>query len=89
MIAESYYHQKDYKTALREYLALEILYDYPTWQAAAVFQAAQCYEMLGQWKQATDQYVRLLRTYPGTTFTRQAAERLQAARQRADTEPAS
>jgi len=89
MIAESYYHQKNYQAALREYLALEILYDYPTWQAAAVLQAAKCHEMLGEWKQAVDQYARLLTAYPQTSFTEEATERSQAAKQRLATEPGS
>jgi len=87
MIAESYYHQEDYPQALREYLALEILYAYPVWQATAVFQAAKCHEMLGEWKQAVDEYARLLADYPDTSFTKEATERLRAARQRLAAEP--
>jgi TolA-binding protein len=81
MIAESFYHQKNYQQALREYLALEILYDYPTWQAAAVFQAAKCHEMLGEWKQAAEEYARLLADYPNTSLLVEAKERLQAAKE--------
>ncbi|MFH1265595.1 MAG: tetratricopeptide repeat protein, partial [Planctomycetota bacterium] len=87
MIAESYYHQEDYPQALREYLALEILYAYPAWQATAVFQAAKCHEMLGEWKQAVDEYARLLADYPDTSFTKEATQRLRAARQRLAAEP--
>lgn len=89
MIAESYYHQKNYKTALREYLALEILYDYPTWQAAASLQAAKCHEKLGEWKEAVDQYARLRSDYPDTSFAAEAQDRLQVARRRLAAEPAS
>jgi len=89
MIAESYYHQKNYQAALREYLALEILYGYPTWQAAALLQAAKCHEMLGEWKQAVDLYDRLLTVYPDTSFVEEATARLRAARQRMAAKPAS
>ncbi|MHC4399626.1 MAG: tetratricopeptide repeat protein [Planctomycetota bacterium] len=82
MIAESYFHQENYEAALREYLALEILYDFPAWQAAAVFQAAKCHEMLGEWQQAVDQYDRLVHTYPRETFVEEAAERLEAVKRR-------
>jgi tetratricopeptide (TPR) repeat protein len=82
MIAESHYHQKDYQQALREYLALEILYDYPAWQSAAVLQAGKCHEMLGEWKQAADEYTRLIADYPDTGFVEEAKERLQRARER-------
>ena len=89
MIAESYYHQKNYQQALREYLALEILYAYPTWQAAAVFQAAKCHEMLGEWTQAVDEYARLLADYPNTSLLTEAQERLEAAKERRAARPAS
>jgi TolA-binding protein len=80
MIAESYYHQKNYRQALREYLALEILYDYPAWQAAALLQAGKCHEMLGEWKQAVDEYTRLIDQYEKTDYVDEARTRLQAAR---------
>jgi len=89
MIAESYYHQKNYQQALREYLALEILYDYSTWQAAALMQAGKCHEMLGEWKQAADEYARLIADYPDTDFVEEARERLEAAQQRLATAPDS
>jgi len=82
MIAESYYHQKNYQQALREYLALEILYDFPTWQTAALLQAGKCHEMLGEWKQAADEYARLIAEYPGTDFVEEASNRLKAAKRR-------
>jgi len=83
MIAESYYHQKDYETALRAYQALEILYDYPEWQAAAVFMAAKCHELLGEWKEAVELYERLLEVYPESRFREEATGRLRAAKHRA------
>jgi TolA-binding protein len=89
MIAESFYHQKNYRQALREYLALEILYDYPIWQAAAVFQAAKCHEMLGEWKQAAEEYARLLADYAESEFFSQAQSRLQLAKERLHAQPSS
>ncbi|NUQ66144.1 MAG: tetratricopeptide repeat protein [Pirellulales bacterium] len=83
MIAESYFHQENYAAALREFLRLEILYAYPDLQAAAVMQAAQCHESLGEWTQAAELYDRLIKTYPKSEFTARADERLKAARQRA------
>jgi TolA-binding protein len=79
MIGESYFHQKDYQAALREYLRLEILYAYPEWQAGALLQAAKCYELLDQSKAATELYVRILKSYPHTAFTEEAAARLRSA----------
>ena len=77
MIGETYFHQKEFESALREYLRVEILYDYPTWQAAALLQAGKCHESLGQWQQATELYTRLLKQFPETSFTQEATRRLQ------------
>ena len=52
MIGETYFHQKNYDSALREYLRVEILYAYPRWQAGALLQAGKCREQLGEWKAA-------------------------------------
>jgi TolA-binding protein len=79
MIGESFFHQKKYDAALREYLRLEILYAYPTWQAAALLQAGKCYELLGDVKEASTLYQRIVTTYPDTPFTEQAQKKLQAA----------
>jgi len=77
MIGESFFHQKNYEAALREYLRLEILYAYPTWQAGALLQAGKCHELLGETKEAGELYQRILKTYPNTPFAEQAQGRLQ------------
>ncbi len=82
MIGESYFHQKNYESALREYLRLEILYAYPAWQAAALLQAGKCSEHLGQWKQAVEMYQRLVKEFSETSFVEEAQLRLAAARER-------
>jgi TolA-binding protein len=87
MIGETYFHQKNYETALREYLRLEILYAYPTWQAGALLQAGKCSEQLGQWKQAADLYQRLVKEFPETTFVDEARKRLTTVRERTASRP--
>jgi TolA-binding protein len=82
MIGESYFHQKNYDAALREYLRLEILYAYPTWQAAALLQAGKCQEHLGQWKQAAELYDRLVKEYSSSSFVDEAERRLKSAQER-------
>ena len=83
MIAESYFHQKNYEAALREYLRLEILYAFPTWQAAALLQAGKCHEFLGEWKQARDLYARIVKVYPESSVAEEAGRRLRMARRQA------
>ncbi len=75
MIGETFFHQKNYEAALRAYLRLEILYDYPTWQAAALLQAGKCREKLGQWNEAAKLYKRVLKVYPDTLFAEMAEKR--------------
>jgi len=84
MIGETYFHQKNYETALREYLRVEILYDYPDWQAGALLQAGKCHEALGEWKQASELFAKLIKSFPESEFVADATERLQVAQKRAE-----
>ncbi len=83
MIGESYFHQKNFEQARRAYLRTEILYAYPTWQAAALLQAGKCQESLAQWPAAIETYLQLLKKYPDTSYTEEAQRRLRVAQQRA------
>ncbi len=78
MIGETYFHQRDYASAVREYLRVEILYDFPSWQAAALLQAGKCCEKLGKPDEAAAHYRRVLEHYADTEFREPAAQRLQA-----------
>jgi len=80
MIGETYFHQKDYRAAIREYLRLEVLYAYPKWQSAALLQAGKCYELLGQADQAQQLYARIMKEFAETSFANEAARRLRTAR---------
>ncbi len=83
MLAETYYFQKDYKTALENYLRVYLLYKYPAWQAPALFQAGACDEQLGEWAKAVSDYESLLKEFPQTQWAEDAKPRLEAARQKA------
>ncbi len=88
MIGETYFHQKNYEAALREYLRVEILYDFPRWQAAALLQAGKCHEQLGQIDEAKQLYRCLVETYPDSPFTERAKKRSLAAAARRGTSEA-
>jgi TolA-binding protein len=75
-IGETYFHQKDYTTAAREYLKVDILYDYPQWRAASLLQAGKCHQKLGEPGEATGCFRQVVALYPDTVFARQAAELL-------------
>ena len=78
MIGETFLHQKAYKEALKEFLRLEILFAYPTWQSGALLQAGKCQELLGHVDQAAELYARVIKDFPTTEFATEAGERLKA-----------
>ena len=86
MIGETFFHQESFDEAVAAYLRVEILYDWPKWQAGALLQAAKCQEMLGQYQQAIETYDRLIKTYPDSEFTEEAKQRLRVA-QKHETPP--
>ena len=82
-IGETYFHQKNYEEAIRAFSRVELLYDYPHWQASSLLEAGKCYEMLGKWSDAQDSYQRILNDFAETALTQEAQRRLQVATERA------
>ncbi|HID21287.1 MAG TPA: tetratricopeptide repeat protein, partial [Planctomycetaceae bacterium] len=82
MIAETYFLQKNYQKALLEYLKVYHLYAFPEWQAAGLFQAGLCDEMLGNWSDAAKTYELLLSRFPKSDLVGQAETRLARIRKR-------
>ena len=75
MVGESYLHQKNYVEAIRAYHRVETLHEFPKWQAAALFQAAKCHELLQQPDEARTLYDQLLQDYPRSSFASEAQVR--------------
>ncbi|GAB4137859.1 MAG: hypothetical protein Tsb009_05660 [Planctomycetaceae bacterium] len=63
MIAETYLMQDDYKNARDAYFRVDTLFDYPTWEAPALYQAGQCEETLKEWKGAKKTYEDLIERF--------------------------
>jgi TolA-binding protein len=82
LLADTYYWEKDYATAIREYLKVDILYKYPELQAAALYQAGVCQEELQQWKNAAKTYDDVLRRFPDFEHAGLARERREAVRKK-------
>lgn len=85
MIGESYFHQKEYREAIRAYHRVVSLHAFPQWQAAALLQAGKCHEQSGEWREAVKLYTQLLRDYPETTHATDASQRLRVAQSSAGT----
>ena len=76
---ETFFHQKNYHEALREFLKVDILYrDCPSWQAAVLLEAGKVYERLDQWDDAADTYKRLRAKFPDDPDAVAAQARLDA-----------
>jgi cellulose synthase operon protein C len=77
MIGETYFFQKNYEAAIREFIALEVLCALPTWQAAALFEAGRCRELLGERDEAMRLFTRIVKVYPDTAAAALARQRLE------------
>lgn len=84
MIGESFFHQKEFRYALRAYQRVISLHAYPRWQSAALLQSGKCHEALGEWQQALKQYAELIQQHPTSEFAEVASSRMRIARREAD-----
>jgi len=75
-MADSFYVQKNFREAKKQFLAVEILYKYPDIQAPALFQAAACQEQLREFADAVKTLELLTRKHPGSSFAAMAKKRL-------------
>jgi TolA-binding protein len=80
MRGEAYFHESRFREALTEFLKVDILYDVPRWQAAALLEAGKVYERLDQWRDAAETYERLCSRFPKDPRAAEARDRLEAAR---------
>ncbi len=73
---ETYFHEDRFREALTEFLKVDILYDAPRWQAAALLEAGKVYERLAQWGDAAATYERLRSRFPDDPHIPEANTRL-------------
>src|SRR5262249_39672030 len=65
MRGETFFHQKNYHEALREFLKVDIFYpNSQAWRAAALLEAGKVYEQLARWADAAETYERLCAKFP-------------------------
>jgi TolA-binding protein len=82
LLADTYFWEKNYATAIKEYLKVDILYKFPDLQASALYQAGVCHEELQKWKDAAKTYDEMLKRFPQYEHAALARERLDAVRKR-------
>jgi TolA-binding protein len=85
---ETFFHEREYKAALREFLKVDVLYDSPKWQSLALLEAGKVYERLEQWSDAAQAYEqayeKLKSNFPNEPITEEAEKRLATARLKSD-----
>jgi TolA-binding protein len=74
-IGECLFAQEQWEEAARELLKVDILYAYPEWSAAALFEAGKCFERLQKPVQARDQYDQVLERFSDTQWGSMARQR--------------
>ncbi len=81
-IGQCLFAKKAYEAAAAELLKVDILYAYPEWSAAALFEAGRCFEALARRAEARQQFEAVVARFAGSRWADMSAERL---RQAADT----
>jgi len=76
MIGEIQFEQKEHKEAVKSFFKVAYGYSAPKWQADATYEAARCFEVLGQKTQAAAMYRELLEKYPQSDKLPLARQRL-------------
>jgi cellulose synthase operon protein C len=87
MRGETYFHQKNYVEAKREFFMVVILYDAPPRQADALLEAGKVDERLDQWADAAETYKELLAKFPNEPAAAEAKTLLEAAQKRLAGQP--
>ncbi|WP_158633311.1 tetratricopeptide repeat protein [Tautonia sociabilis] len=86
MRGETYFHEKNYDEAIREFLRVVYLPSYNDarkWQALSLLEAGKAFEQLDRWADAADLYEELRSQFPDEPASEEAARRLAVARRRA------
>lgn len=75
-IGESLFAQERFTDAVRELLRVDILYAYPQWSAAALYEAARCFEKLNKIAEARDHFGKVAENYGDSQWGQLATQRL-------------
>ncbi len=75
-IGECLFAKKRYDEAVRELLKVDILYAYPKWSAAALYEAGRCFEKLGKPVEARHHFKQVLDQHKETRWAELASRRL-------------
>lgn len=74
-IGECLFAQKKFEEAAAELLKTDVLFEYPEWSAAALYEAGRCFAEMGRSQDSTKQFDDLLKRFPKTRWAEMAKER--------------
>jgi len=77
-IGECLFAEGRHDDAVRELLRVDILYDYPEWSAAALYDAGRAFEQLRKFGEARQQYREIGERFGDSTWANLATDRLAA-----------
>jgi len=77
-LGECLFARKQYQEAVSELLKVDILYAYPEWSAAALYEAGRCFEQMGKAVEAREQFKAVKDKYGQTRWAELATQRLAA-----------
>jgi len=77
-VGECLYAQKKHEKAIRELLKVDILYAFPEWSAAALYEAGRCFHELNKTAEALAHFEQVAREHGETQWGRLAAGQVRA-----------
>ncbi len=75
-IGQCLFAEKKLEPAVRELLKVDILFAYPEWSAAALYEAGRCFAQLGDTVQAKKQFSTVAEKYSDTQWAKLAAKQI-------------
>ncbi|HWL93745.1 MAG TPA: tetratricopeptide repeat protein [Phycisphaerae bacterium] len=76
-IGQCFFAQKKLNEAVAELMKVDILYAYPDWSAAALYEAGRCFEQLNKTAEARRQFETVREKYSTTKWAEMAASRIE------------
>ncbi len=76
LLGECLLAQKKYDDAIREFIKVEVTFDFPEWRSKALLQTGQALELKGDKAKAVEHYKQVIADYPGTDAATLAKQRL-------------
>ncbi len=76
-IGECLFAEGRHEEAVRELLKVDILYAYPEWSAAALYEAGRCFQEMASPVEARKQFEKVRADHPESSWARLAAKRLE------------